>query len=273
MASEKDEFDEFRDAVERHDKEFLEKMNNCEDEDEFHDAEDGCKTTDSRPPQDTGARSKVNVNVKPENQTPKENDEDAQRREEEDRLSQDEKQDRRSRGMALKKEGNDFYLAGENAQAITKYEEALELCPLIYDEDRAVFYANLAAAHVKSGEKETAILHCSNALKLNPKYVKPLLRRAHLNEECDNPHEALKDFEAILEIDRQNAEALVALRRLPDKVKEKEEKMKAEMMQQLKKLGNMVLNPFGLSTDNFNLVQDEKTGGYSCNFSQNPGKS
>jgi hypothetical protein len=58
------------------------------------------------------------------------------------------------------------------------------------------------------------------------------------------------------------------LRDLPPRVKAAQEKEMGEMMGKLKELGNGILKPFGLSTDNFQMVKDEKTGGYSMNFNQ-----
>jgi len=55
---------------------------------------------------------------------------------------------------------------------------------------------------------------------------------------------------------------------LPPRTKEAQEKEMADMMGKLKQLGNGMLKPFGLSTDNFQMVKDEKTGGYSMNFNQ-----
>ena len=62
-----------------------------------------------------------------------------------------------------------------------------------------------------------------------------------------------------------------AARRLGPQLTAARDKEMAEMMGKLKGLGNSVLKPFGLSTDNFQFVQDEKTGGYSMNFDQNAG--
>lgn len=78
----------------------------------------------------------------------------------------------------------------------------------------------------------------------------------------------MEDFKKALELDPNCHEAREAQRRLPPLINERNEKMKAEMIDKLKDLGNMILRPFGLSTKNFELKQDETTGSYSVNFNQ-----
>ena len=64
-----------------------------------------------------------------------------------------------------------------------------------------------------------------------------------------------------------------AIKRLPPKIKELEEKEKAEMMGKLKDFGNTILGKFGLSVDNFQTVKDEKSGSYNIQFVNTPSKN
>lgn len=93
-------------------------------------------------------------------------------------------------------------------------------------------------------------------------------RRAALYEASDKLDEAHADFKKVLELDPGNHDARAADIRLPPLINERNEKMKAEMMEKLKDLGNMILRPFGLSTQNFELKQDPTSGSYSVNFNQ-----
>ena len=68
-------------------------------------------------------------------------------------MTEDEKSDRKSQAQDLKKQGNEFYLAGENEAAINQYNQALEICPLCFSEDRSILMANKAAALIKMDQK------------------------------------------------------------------------------------------------------------------------
>lgn len=169
----------------------------------------------------------------------------------------------------LKVKGNELFKNQEFKESADTYTSALRTCPLAYPKERSILYANRAAAKVKLELAEAAIEDCSKALELDPGYLKALLRRAQLYDSTEKLDEALADYNKILEIDPPHAEARAASQRLPVQINERNEKLKTEMMGKLKDLGNMILRPFGLSTNNFQMVQDPNSGGYSISFKQN----
>jgi tetratricopeptide (TPR) repeat protein len=104
--------------------------------------------------------------------------------------------------------------------------------------------------------------------------IKSLLRRAkarHALKTWANLQGSLEDYQALSSmqltpLDRKQVQK--AMRELPMQLEESKKVEMEDMMGKLKQLGNGILKPFGLSTDNFNMVKDENSGGYSLNFDQ-----
>ncbi len=185
-------------------------------------------------------------------------------------LTEEEVAARRDAAQAKKAEGNALYAEGKYEEAAECYTEAIATATAADDPAVAVFFGNRGACWHKLGQLERSLNDCTNALRIQPDYVKVLLRRATVFEALDKPHDAATDLKTVLEHQPENPLALRELPRVSKKAEEKFERDKEEMMAKLKTMGNSLLGKFGLSVDNFQAVQDPNTGSYSVNFRQNP---
>jgi len=84
-------------------------------------------------------------------------------------------------------------------------------------------------------------------------------------------HNYFSDCKTILSMDPTNRDALRLSRTLPVRISARAEAEKNEAIGKLKQLGNSLLGMVGLSTDNFQMIKDEATGGYSLKFTQGGG--
>ncbi|ODA79679.1 hypothetical protein RJ55_05273 [Drechmeria coniospora] len=105
--------------------------------------------------------------------------------------------------------------------------------------------------------------------------TKALLRRARARSEAggwqnlaaaEEDYRTLSGMRGLAPADVRTVKA--QLKALPPKTKAAQESEMAEMWGKLRNLGDGILKPFGLSTNNFKMVKDEQTGGYSMNFQQ-----
>ncbi|KAK3318218.1 hypothetical protein B0H66DRAFT_602816 [Apodospora peruviana] len=148
------------------------------------------------------------------------------------------------------------------------------------EEDDVVEVEIVSAGAAKAGpavpdlENEAEIARRKRQEDIARLRCKALLRRGRAKRELGtwrDLEDALKDYQTLSKmtnLDSANKRIVQAqLRELPPLVEAAKQEEIGQMWGKLKDLGNGLLKPFGLSTDQFNMVKDEKSGGYSLNFS------
>lgn len=126
-------------------------------------------------------------------------------------------------------------------------------------------------------KEELAKLELSDQRKEDIRRIraKALMRRARARSEEDGwgnlqgAEEDYRELAGMTNLPAQDRKIVQqALSTLPARINAAKEKEMGDMMGKLKELGNGILKPFGLSTDNFQMTKDEATGGYSMSFNQ-----
>lgn len=144
----------------------------------------------------------------------------------------------------------------DTLEAIRLYGQAIELCPPEEKKHRAIFHNNLGIAYTKLDKLMQAKGEFSSAIELNPEYPKPLYHRMNIYKTETEYDLALQDANKILEIDPSFSAPSLKNRIIPELErlqKEKFDKMKDEVVGNLKNLGNSMLGYFGMSVDNFKM--------------------
>ncbi|KAH9415097.1 cytochrome c oxidase subunit 1 [Dermatophagoides pteronyssinus] len=186
--------------------------------------------------------------------------------------------DRKQKIIDLKLEGNQQFKLGNYEESIRFYLDSLDLCTEQNDDNNdndndrqtiVILYSNLAAAKDHLQLYDEAIEYCDKALAINDSHSKAIIRRAQLYRKLDKLDESMADYKRFVELNPDDKSILPIIHELQCQIDERNEKLKAEMLTKLKDLGNVVLKPFGLSTDNFKLVKNPETGGYSVDFQKN----
>ncbi|KAK6160633.1 hypothetical protein DH2020_004014 [Rehmannia glutinosa] len=89
-----------------------------------------------------------------------------ERRKIEKLMSNENLQGKRAMVKLIKQQGNKKYLVGEIEEALFKYSEALEICPLRYRNERIVLYSNRAQCNLVLRDLDSAISDATRALSL-----------------------------------------------------------------------------------------------------------
>ncbi|CAO4362278.1 unnamed protein product [Caenorhabditis nigoni] len=172
----------------------------------------------------------------------------------------------------LKKEGNEFFGKGEFEKADEKYQEAITACPPTSTEIQAILLSNSAAALIKLRKWEQAVEAATKSIEIGATNEKALERRAFAYSNMSEKYEnAIEDYQKLQEsLPKRQTEFQRKIAEINDKITARNEAMKADIMDKLKGFGNLCLSPFGLSTDNFEMVPNGN-GGFSVQMKGSAG--
>ena len=100
-------------------------------------------------------------------------------------------------------EGNAHFQAGRNAEAVEKYNEAIELNPEV-----PAYYTNRAFCHLKMENHGLAIADATVALELDKTFVKAYYRRGSAYFALGKYKDALKDLKSVRQLKPSDKDAL-----------------------------------------------------------------
>ncbi|XP_059621980.1 sperm-associated antigen 1 [Phlebotomus argentipes] len=120
--------------------------------------------------------------------------------------------EREELALKYKIKGNEYFKTSDFLEAYQEYTKSIEMLP------NAVGYNNRAIAAIKLGRLKEATDDCDECLKLEPKNVKALLRKAQALQLDDCKRSAYEVLQRVLEIDPENAIALKSIEKLKKEI-------------------------------------------------------
>jgi import receptor subunit TOM70 len=129
--------------------------------------------------------------------------------------------------MNFKSKGNKCFRDLKYDEAIDCYSNAINDCPKDKTEELSTFYQNRAASYEMLRKYEEVIEDCNQAIDLNKRYVKALVRRAKAQEAIGNTSSALFDITAVCILEQfQNQTNLM----MTDRLLREQSKVKAKAL-------------------------------------------
>ncbi|KAL2915985.1 Palmitoyl-protein thioesterase 1 [Polyrhizophydium stewartii] len=140
--------------------------------------------------------------------------------------------------VSIKNEANKLFAAKHFEEAIEKYTLAISYNPKI-----AAYYANRAFAYIKQELYAAAIADATDAINIDPTYVKGYYRRAVGNMALGKLKEAIKDLRAVCKASPQDRDARTKLSQCEKELKriefEKAINFEENKVSALERIGNV----------------------------------